>query len=212
MCIGFFLLASFTVVIGKPELLPEVISSLVIALLTLALVWTELSKRPELRLLDLVPGTYNSQGAYGPEHCRADRKPGQMTKPSRFLGIVEASYPGTDLKFDKSLDFEVDLANIGYEEIYVHEFVVLIDGERKDPEGLHVALKTQQRHEINSRQLGIEKPGFHRVRIEALATTTKVYREVWFFISDDFKKLRYVHVYPLKRLLSHFIRHALADP
>jgi len=53
--------------------------------------------------------------------------------------------------------------------------------------------------------------GFHKIRIEALATTVKCSKEVWFHISEDFEKLRYVEMYPLKSSLSPFIKNKLKD-
>lgn len=208
---AFFWTVVFSVAMGRFDLVFSLISSLVLALLTLALVWVELSKRPELKLLGFIPIVYYFSGYYEPTIWRSDREPGQLSKPSRFLKIRKASYLDKDLKFDKGLSFAGDLANIGYEEIMVHEYVVFVDDERKEPVGLRLTLKTQQRHAINIPSLHIKSSGFHKLRLEALATTVKVSKEVWFFISEDFQKLKYVEIYPLKRWLSPLVKKKLKD-
>jgi len=213
---AFSFLIYLSILMGNLQLLSEVVSSLVIGWLTLALVWAELDKRPELALLGFVPIIHDERTT---NLYKADYF-GNLTDPSRLLKIREASYPQLeDLRFDRQCSFAVDLANIGYEEIVAHEYVVYVDGVRGRPVALltlppdqRLTLKTQQRYTINMEALGMEKAGFHKVRIEVSATTAKISKEVWFFISDDFKKLRYVHVYPLERLLSHFIKSELADP
>jgi len=212
----FSFLFYLSIRMGNLQTLSETISSLVIGWLTLALVWAELDKRPELSLLDFVPLIHDerTRNVY-----KADYH-GKVTGPSRFLKIREASYPQLqDLRFDRQFSFAVDLANIGYEEIVAHEYVIHLDGERQQPVALltlppdqRLSLKTQQRYTINIQPLNIGTAGFHKVRVEVSATTAKTSKEVWFFVSDDFKKLHYVYFYPLKRLLSHFIKHALSDP
>lgn len=213
---AFSFLIYLSILMGNLQLLSETISSLVIGWLTLALVWAELDKRAELALLDFVPIIHDEKTT---NLYKADYH-GNLTDPSRLLKIREASYPQLkDLRFDKQCSFAVDLANIGYEEIVAHEYVVYVDGVRRRPVALltlppdqRLTLKTQQRYTIDMEGLGMEKAGFHKVRIEVSATTAKISKEVWLFISDDFKKLRYVHVYPPKRWLSHFIKLALAGP
>jgi len=99
---------------GNLQILSETISSLVIGWLTLALVWAELDKRPELSLLGFVPIVHDekSTGLY-----KADYHD-KVTGPSGFLKIREAIYPQfKGLRFDRQFSFAVDLANIGYEEI-----------------------------------------------------------------------------------------------
>ncbi|HKZ93771.1 MAG TPA: hypothetical protein VJ249_04215 [Candidatus Bathyarchaeia archaeon] len=214
VCVVFFYLALYVIIIGKFELLPEVISSAVIALLTLAFVWAELSKRPELEMLGSVPLIRHSQTL---SVYKADYH-GTLSKPSTFLRIKEASFPNTDLQFNEGFSFAVDLANIGYEEIMVHEYVLYIDGKRQKPIPLgrlpnseRLRLTAQQRHPIDMPSLHVKSVGFHKISVKAIATTETCSKEIWFFISEDFKKLRYVEMYPVKRLLSPLIKNALRD-
>ena len=199
---------------GNLQILSETISSLVIGWLTLALVWAELDKRPELSLLGFVPIVHDekSTGLY-----KADYH-GKVTGPSGFLKIREAIYPQfKGLRFDRQFSFAVDLANIGYEEIVAHEYVIYVDGERQLPVALltfpqdqRLSLKTQQRYTINMQPLYIKTAGFHRVRIEVSATTAKISREVWFFIADDFQKLRYADARWPHRLWLRLMKHVLS--
>jgi len=197
------------------EQFPSLLSSLVIAELTLALVWVELSKRPELKLGDFVPIIWKTVTPNEVQYKAGyhDEEP----KPSRFLGIREVSH--SDLKFDSQFSFSVDSANIGYTEIGVHEYVIYIDGKRQLPIPLwsgpneeRLRLIAQERHTIDILPLHIESSGFHKIRIRVSATTLERSKEVWFFISEDLKKLRYVRMYPLKRLLSPLIKAELKDP
>lgn len=209
ICIIFLYLIIYAIIITRFDLVPEIISSAVIALLTLAFVWTELSKRPEIIMLGSVPIVHDIQTL---AIYKADYH-GALSEPSRFLGVREASFAKTNNTFDEKFSFAVDLANIGYEEIMVHEYVLWIDGKRQKPIPLgnlphdeRLRLITQQRHPINMPPLNIKNAGLHKISIEAIATA-EVYRKgVWFFISDDFKKLKYVDIdNPLNRLLSHLL-------
>lgn len=209
----FLFLVLYAILIGKFELLPEIISSAVIALLTLAFVWVELSKRPELKLLDFVPITHIVGVT---QIWKTGENTGKLSNPSRILGIREA----TDVTFSEHSSFCVDVANVGYEEIMTHEYVVFIDGAKRSTQPLlsesnaleRLTLKTQQRHTINIDRLYLHTSGLHKIRLEVYATTVMCSKEVWFFISDDFKKMRYAEMYPLKRLLSPFIKSGLKDP
>lgn len=214
---AFSFLIYLSFLMGNLQVLSETISSLVIGWLTLALVWAELDKRPELRLLEFVPivHTLATMALW-----KADYH-GEILGPSKYLKIKEASNPkNKGFRFDQQFSFSIDLANIGYDEIVVHEYVVYLDGKKRPPVALatpspvdqRLSLRTQQRYPIDMQPLNISTPGFHTLRIEVLATTAKASKEVWFFISDDFSKLRYTHVDPLKRRLSHFIKSTLAQP
>lgn len=219
MCVVFFFLVIFSLVIDRLDLIPELFFSSIIALLTLTFVWVELSKRPELKLMSFVPIVWvfeRPESGIPHSILRADDgKQGQLSRPSRFLGIKEASIRYA--KFGKHFSFAIDLANIGYEEIVVHEYVIYIDGKREssvalllnEKSGERLSLKTQQRHTINLSPFSIKSSGFHKIRIEVLATTVTCSKEVWFYISEDFEKLRYVEMYPLKSLLSPFIKNQL---
>ncbi len=207
----FYLFIGFTPFDNFVNLIPNIVFSLVIAELTLALVWVELSKRPELKLLEFIPIIHDRQTT---GRKRADNL-SKLSQSSRFLKIREASYPNyEDLKFEKQSSFSVDLSNIGYEEIMVHEYIIYIDGKKGSPQELfsklepseRLTLKTQQRHTIDILPLYIESSGLHKIRIGVFATTTKLSKEVWFFISEDFKKLRYVEMNPYKRLLSRIVK------
>jgi hypothetical protein len=188
---------------GKLTEAISIISSLVIALLTLALVWVEWSKRPELKLLDFIPGVMGLKaGVYG----------GLLSKPSRFLKIREAS----GQEYSEKMTFSVDLSNVGYEEIVVHEFVVSIDNVRKLPsafseesKGIRLILKSQQRYSMEPFTLTNIKPGFHTLSVDVIATTLKCHKEVWFLISRDSKKLRYIEMSMLKHLFSPIIKKEL---
>ena len=209
-----FMFFMLFLLLSKFEEVPELLSSLLIAELTLALVWVELSKRPELRLGDFVPLIYK-------KHTTGlDYKSGyhdEPPKPSAFLKLKEVSYE--NLKFDEKFSFSVDLSNIGYQEIMVHEYVYYIDGKRQKPIPLgeppydkRLRLITQDRHTIDMLPLHIKNAGFHKIHFEVIATTVKRSKEVWFFITKDFKKLRYVEMNPYKRLLSPLIKNELKDP
>ena len=206
---GIFIIFFLFLFFSKSEQVPSLLSSLVIAELTLALVWVELSKRPELKLLSFVPIVHDRQTI---QSYRADYH-GELSEPSRFLQVREASYPNDEnLKFDDRFSFSVDLSNIGYDEVVVHEYIVYLDGKRLRTTALtsksnpleRLVLKTQQRHTIDVLPLFIESSGFHKIRIKVLATTIECSKEIWFYISEDFKKLRYFEMYPLKRLLLWF--------
>ena len=207
---GFVWVIDISILMDKFELAPQIISSLVIAELTLALVWVELSKRPELKLLGFVPITH-IVGVL--QIWKAGENVGRLSNPSRVLGIREA----IDVPISIHSSFSVDVANVGYEEIMAHEYVVFIDGKRESPKALlsesnpqeRLILRTQQRHTINIEPLHIRSPGFHKIRMEVYATTVKCSKEIWFFISEDSKKLRYVEMYPIKRLLSPLIKNKL---
>jgi len=213
--IGDYMLLIFMLlfIVSKFEEVPSLLSSLLIAELTLALVWVELSKRPELYLGDFVPIIHkkNTTGlAYKAGYH--DEPP----KPS-LVGIKEVSCK--DLKFNEYLSFAVDLSNIGYQDIMVHEYVHYINGKRQKPIPLgeppydkRLTLITQDRHTINIPSLHIKSAGFHKISLVVIATTVKCSKEVWFYISKDFKKLRYVEMLPYKRLLSPLIKNELKDP
>lgn len=97
--------------------------------MTLVFVWAELSKRPELSLRGFCPIVFRKQISGGLEY-----KEGISSEPlfvSQKLKIKELEHFG--VLFDESFSFTVDLANIGYEEIVVHEYVVKIDGKRQTP-------------------------------------------------------------------------------
>jgi len=211
----FIFLALYSLlVLNNFDLMATSISSLVIALLTLALVWVELSKRPELRLLDFVPIIYDKQFCIVYKADFANK----LTKPSRFLKIREANSDSPT--FEQRLGFAVDLSNIGYEEVAVHEYVVHYDGTRDlvvplllSQQTERLKLVTQQRYTINIQPLyKAAASGFHSVRVDVVATTMKCRKEIWFDISEDFTVLRYVEMPPLKRLLSPFIVKMLKDP
>jgi len=210
-----FMIFFFLLIFSPIDQVASLISSLVIAELTLALVWVELSKRPELKLLDFIPIIHD---IHTTRIYRADQL-GKLSEPSRFFKIREASYPKyEDLKFEKQFSFTVDLSNIGYTEIKVHEYVVYLDGESQssiplwsNPNVERLSLITQQRHTIDIFSFYVKNSGFHKIKVEALATTVKCSKEVWFFISEDFKTLRYIEMAPFKRLLSPLIK-AQLDP
>jgi len=108
----FLFLIIFALEGGNLESIPNMISSLVIALLTLAVVWVELGKRPELRLLHFIPII----------HVLPDKiwivgyNTGKLSNPSTVLKVREAS----DVKVTTRLSFTIDLANIGYGEIIMN--------------------------------------------------------------------------------------------
>ena len=212
--VAFFSLVIFSLVIDRLDLIPELISSFVIALLTLTFVWAELSKRPELKLGDFAPiirKKNTTDLAYKAGYH--DEPP----KPSRFLKIRQASYD--NLRFDEHFSFSVDLSNIGYQEIMVHEYVYYINGKRQKPIPLgeppydkRLRLITQDRHTIDMLRLRIKSAGFHKIRLVVIATNEKRSKEVWFYISKDFRKLRYVEMNPYKRLLSPLVKNKMKDP
>lgn len=213
ICVTFLGFGFFSLIIDRIDLIPELFSSSVIALLTLAFVWVELSKRPELRFGNFVPIVYKKHTA------GLVYKAGYHVKepePSRFLRIKKVGHE--NLKFDERFSFSIDLSNIGYGEIMVHDYTFIIDGIRQNPIPLgkppyeeRLRLITQERHTIDLPPL-YTNWGFHKIRVSVSAMTTKRSKEVWFYISKDFKKLRYVEMYPLKRLLSPFIKNRLKDP
>lgn len=83
---AFSFLIYLSILMGDFQLLSETISSLVIGWLTLALVWAELDKRPELALLGFVPIIQDEKTR---NIYKADYH-GNLTDPSRFLKIREA--------------------------------------------------------------------------------------------------------------------------
>jgi hypothetical protein len=204
--VEFFLIFLFP--ISTVEQFPSLISSLVIAELTLALVWVELSKRPELEMSDLSP-IIRDKHSTGIQF-----KAGYHKEPSfysRLFKIREVC--SEDLKFDEYFSFAFDLSNIGYGEIMVHDYEVYIDGKKQStfalgmqPKVKRLRLITQQREPIDIPALYIKTTGFHRIDVRVSAMTAKCSKEVWFFISGDFKKLRYVNMIPLKRLFSPIIK------
>ena len=208
-----FLTFLFLFSISPVDQFPSLISSLVIAELTLALVWVELSKRPELKLGDLVPIIYK-------RHTTGlDYKAGfhdEEPKPSRFLKIKEVSYQ--NLKFDERFSFSFDLSNIGYGEIMVHDYDYYIDGKKQStiplgtpPYDERLRLTTQKRHPIDMPTLYIKSAGLHKIYVMVSAMTVKCPKEVWFFVSEDFKKLRYVEMPRWKYLLSPLIKAKLKN-
>jgi len=216
--IGDLILMFFLVllVFSKFEDVPTLLSSLFIAELTLALVWVELSKRPELKLGDFVPIILKSHTI----GSGVDYKAGyhdEPPKPSTFLKIKEVSYK--NLKFDEYFSFSVDLSNIGYQEIMVHEYVIYIDGKRQNPIPLgkppyyeRARLITQERYTIDMPSLYIKSAGFHKIHFQVIAATVKCSKEVWVFISKNFKQLRYLEMNNYKHLLSPLIKSVLKDP
>jgi len=196
--------------------MPSLLSSLVIAELTLALVWVELSKRPELKMGDLCPIIRDNRT------WKLFYKAGYHNEPlfpsfaSKLFKIKEVSYEA--MKFDELFSFSFDLSNIGYSEIVVHEFEYFIDGKKGRtlalgdiPEIKRLKLITQQREPIDIPPLGIKEAGFHKIRITVLAMTVKCSKDVWIFTSKDFQKLRYVEMPTIKRLFSWFIKRELAS-
>jgi hypothetical protein len=170
----FFYLVLYAILISRFDLVPEIISSAVVALLTLAFVWAELSKRPELEMTASVPIIHDISTL---SVFKADYH-GMVSKPSTFLRIKEASFPDMNLLFNENLSFSFDLANIGYEEIMVHEYIFYIDGNRQKPIPLgrqpvseRLKLIAQQRTPVDMPQLNIKSAGFHKIYIKALATT-----------------------------------------
>jgi len=208
---GLIILAIFLIFlfpISTVEQFPSLISSLVIAELTLALVWVELSKRPELDMSDLVPIIRDKHSTGIAFKAGYSSEP---TLSSRLFKIREVC--SEDLKFDESFSFSFDLSNIGYGEIMVHDYDVYVDGKKQstlalgiEPQIERLKLITQQREPVDVPALNIKSNGFHRIEVRVSAMTAKVSKEVWFFISDDSKKLRYVDMFPLKRLFSPFIK------
>ena len=204
----------FLLIFTNFEDVPSLLGSFFIAELTLALVWVELSKRPELKLGDFVPIIYKKKTtglAY--KSGFHDEEP----EPSRFLKIKEVSYE--NLKFDERFSFSVDLSNVGYGEMMVHDYTLYIDGKRQKPIPLgkppydkRLRLITQERQPIDMPSLNIKNAGFHRIHVIFSGMTIKCSKEVWFSISEDFRKLRYIEIYPFHRLLSLFIKKKLKNP
>jgi hypothetical protein len=209
-----FMFFMFLFFFAKLEDIPNLLSSLFIAELTLALVWVELSKRPELKLGSFCPIVYKKNVTELAYKAGFHDEP---PEPSGFFGVKESSY--NDLKFDEYSSFSIDLSNVGYMEVMVHEYIIYLDEKRMKPIPLgeppyieRLKLITQGRHTIDLQSLHIESAGFHKLRLEVIATTIKCSGEVWFFISEDLKKLRYVDIYPLKKILAPLIKNGLKDP
>ena len=213
MGVAFSFLIYLSILTANLQALTETIASLTIGWLTLALVWSELDKRPELRLLNFIPVAYNPGGKVSESYqCPANREPGQISKTSRFWKIREASFSDPDLKFDKAFSFRVDLTNIGYEEIVPNNYVVSVDGKTiREEEFGKEALRTHQKRELSTSFLAIQTAGFHEVSIEVYTALTRVSLGVWFFVSNDYRKLRYVQAYLPKFLWRHLIKYLL-DP
>jgi len=208
-----FMIFMFLLRFSPADQVPSLISSLLVAELTLALVWVELSKRPELKLGNFVP-IIHEEHTTGLAYKAGfhDEEP----EPSRFLKIREVSYE--NLKFDEHFSFSVDLSNIGYGEIMVHDYTLYIDGKRQKPIPLgkppyneRLRLVTQERHPIDMPSLYIKSAGFHRIHVTFSGMTTKCSKEIWFSISEDFKKLRYIEMLPYNRLLSPLIKAKLKN-
>jgi len=212
---AIFLIFYLFILFYPLEEVASLVSSLVIAELTLALVWVELSKRPELKLGGFVPIVFGTDKGISYVVYKTgfhDEEP----KPSTFLKIKEVSHES--LKFDEHLGFSLDLSNIGYEEIMVHDYIYFIDGNKQKPIPLgtppynrRLRLITQERHAIDIPPLNIKNAGFHKLNVVFSGMTAKCSAEVWFFISDDFRKLRYVEMAPYKRLLSPITKAKLKD-
>jgi hypothetical protein len=179
-------------------------------MLTLALVWVELSRRPELFFAGINPIIRSEE----PKLYVLDiNSLGKLSSPSRFLKIREAS----DLDFNKYFSYSFDIENIGYEEVVIHEYIVSIDNKEEPPVPLfspdnlteRLTLRTQQRHPVWIFPLDFKTEGFHKVRIQVKATTIGCSKEIWLVISDNFRKLRYVEVGPRQRFLSLFVKRNL---
>lgn len=213
MGVAFSFLIYLSILTANLQALTETIASLTIGWLTLALVWSELDKRPELGLLNFIPVAYNPGGKVSESYqCPANREPGQISKKSRFWKIREASFSDPDLKFDKSFSFSFDLSNIGYEEIVPNNYVVFVDGKTiREGEFGDVVLRAHQKRELSTGLLAIQTAGFHEVSIEVYTALTKVSLGIWFFVSNDYKKLKYVKAYLPKFLWRPLIKFLL-DP
>jgi hypothetical protein len=215
--IGLFIFLLFIIVIiislvfGKFELVPELVSSAVISQLTLTLIWIELSKRPELTLRGLAPIIYRGDPA---QSMFAANLVNELPQPSFFWGIVELHTPvPSPLQF---LSFQMYVANVGYDEIMISEYVAELDKmkpigrllQEKDTEG--VLLKAQQRHKIMFPSLGLEKPGFHKLKLGVYASTTGVSTEIWFSVSNDLTEIRYMRTSPFLSSLGSLTRRQLS--
>jgi len=210
----FFYLVIYSLIIGRFDLLPEIISAAIIAMLTLAFVWVELSKRPELKISGFAPIIYKKNTTEIGYKAGFHNEPVSKSFTSKLLRIRQVSYEG--YRFDEQLAFSFDLANLGYEEIMVHEYVYFLDGKRQSPVPLgsppydeRLRLTAQQRYCIDLTALHIQKAGFHRITVSVCAATEICSKGCWFFVTEDFQKLRYVEVMPIKQLLTSLIKKEL---
>lgn len=210
--IVFYLFIGFTPFDVFLSAVPELVSSLVISELTLVLAWIELSKRPELKMSSLAPIIFgNDRGTKFVVYKTGFEN--EAPKPSKFLKIKEVT--PDNLKFD-DFSFSVDLANIGFEEIMVHDYVMYIDDKRQNaiplgnpPYDERLRLITQQRHAEDLPSLGITTSGFHKLKVVFSGMTVNCSTELWFFLSKDFKQMRYVELAPYHRLFLSLIKNKL---
>ena len=220
--IGSIILSIFVAAIiisagyNRADLIPDLLSSVVIAELTLTLIWLELGKRAELTLRGILPILYYSSHLPFPKNYSDLTARYDITSPCvYFKEIREAKF---DRNIGERLDdfsFRIYVANMGQEEITVHEFVTILDESRPSmtqlltEDGKPITLKCQQRHTISIPYLGLKKTGFHKLWISVYTATSGVGTEIWFNLSEDFSTVRFIRIVPLHHLFGRFIKSRL---
>jgi hypothetical protein len=128
LIIAFFVLAFTEGIIGMGSAIPETIGSLVIGLLTLALVWVELDKRAELLLMNPIPLAWNTKNPYGPGYESPEDE--LSFQESSWMKAGTVTFLKKKLFFDNQFAFKFDVTNLGNEKIMLNKYYVYVDGNK----------------------------------------------------------------------------------
>lgn len=186
----FYIVIYLEILPSRLDLLPETVSSLAIVWLTLALVWIELAKRSELLFINPVPVACVACGKEEPFFFRADSLGGLLELPS-LTKIGKASFPKTGTKFE-NLYFDIELTNLGNQEIMVKRYYFAEDSERPIWGTLEKSFVNEQTEILRIGPLLSNKSGFHKIHVEAKSALTRVYIELYVYLSENRERITYV--------------------
>jgi len=155
------------------------------------LVWIELSKRSELLFMNPVPvASINIAN----QECffRADESAGNpcYSEPT-LTRIGSVSFQDEETPF-KKLYFDVDLTNIGNQEIRVSKYYSTIDSEKPRWVNLDKSLVNEEIYTARVGPIQTKKPGFHTLHVEAKSAFTHVSIVIYFYVSENYAKMTFV--------------------
>lgn len=189
------------------DLIPETISSLSVVLLTLALVWIELDKRSELLFINPVPVARVPGFFSASDFIRADSSGASLELPS-LTRIGRAKFPlNPQLKLD--LYFDVELTNIGNQEIMVKNYYFTVDSGKPIWNKVEKSLVNEAIETFTVGPLLNGKSGFHTIHIEAKSALTRVYIDLYLYLSENDAELTYVRGVGIDKLNLTYISERL---
>jgi len=210
----FYIIAYFEILPNRLDLFPSTISSLAIVWLTLALVWVELSKRPELLFMNPVPVACVGCNRGEPFFFRADSTGSSLELPS-LTRIGKASFPKSKHKFE-NLYFDIELTNLGNQEIMVRKYCFAEDSENPIWVTLNKSLANEQIECLRIGPLLSGQTGFRKIHVEAKSALKKVHIDLYVYLSENREILTYVRgvgadKYAVKALSMRLKKRCLAE-